>query len=477
MKVLQICWLILVFCTSACVNGTPARSDDSVRDSGIAAGLSPSVLFEAGKVTDSVICRSDPSQSYALYIPKKGNRAALPIIYFFDPHGAGALPLNKYKSLADTYGFMMIGSNNSRNGNDWTATESIWQRLSEDTKGRLKIDSSRIYTGGFSGGAKVASYIALQHPGIKGVIANCAGLPDGTQAGDFPFSFTSIAGEGDMNLTDLIALSNGLDNTRTRHRIIFFDGKHEWAPEHSMNIAFEGFQFDAMQQALIPADEALIGRYIAESKKRLDTCYQQNQLIKAGQECVLSISLLDGLTHEVNWFREKAASLTKDPEYHQQRLAQETLLVKEQGLKAEYMQHFQQGDIQYWNNIIQDLQTKAGAKRPDPAMYQRLIAYLSLAFYSISNQLINNNRNGEALQYVALYKMADPGNPEAWYFSAILNARDGHAQAAADDLQKAAGLGFKDMGRIRQQPEFQNLSPKIDFSRIEREMRLHGKAD
>lgn len=474
MNVNQICLLILVFCTSACVNGNPAGSGNTVKDTSNPAGLSALVSFEAGKVIDSVICQSDPSQSYALYIPKKGNGTALPIIYFFDPHAAGALPLNKYKSLADAYGFILIGSNNSKNGNDWPVTENIWQRLLEDTKARLKIDSNRIYTGGFSGGAKVASYGALEHPGIKGVIANGAGLPDGTQAGDFNFSFTSIAGEGDMNLTDLIALNSGLDNTRTRHRIIFFDGKHEWAPAHSMNIAFAGLQFDAMQQALIPKDEVFIGHFITESKKRLDSCYQTNQLIKAGQECALSISLLDGVTNEVDWFREKAAALVKDPDYHKQQLRQETLLVKEQGLKAEYMQHFQQGDMQYWNNTIQDLQIKAGAKTPERVMYQRLVAYLSLAFYSISNQLINNNRNSDALQFVALYKMADPGNPEAWYFSAILDARGGNARGAADDLVKAAGLGFKDIGRMRQQSEFQNLSPAIDFSAMEQRMNAHG---
>ena len=80
-----------------------------------------------------------------------------------------------------------------------------------------------------------------------------AGLPDGTPAGNFNFTFTSIAGEGDMNMTDLVALNNELDKTQTKHRIIFFDGKHEWSPENIMNIAFEGLQFDAMQRKTFSA--------------------------------------------------------------------------------------------------------------------------------------------------------------------------------------------------------------------------------
>src|SRR6202000_2250489 len=116
-----------------------------------------------GKVIASVTCKSDPTQSYAVYIPARGNKGALPVVYFFDPHGDGALPLNKYRSLAESYGFILVGSNNSKNGNDWNTTENSWRHVADDTKNRLKIDGSRVYTCGFSGGAKVASYIALQH--------------------------------------------------------------------------------------------------------------------------------------------------------------------------------------------------------------------------------------------------------------------------------------------------------------------------
>jgi predicted peptidase len=123
-----------------------------------------------GKVVDTVTCRADPSQSYALYIPAGGRDKRLPVVYCFDPHGAGALPLNKYKSLADAYGFILAGSNNSKNGNDWTTAENIWRCLSRDVLDRCKVDTNRMYTCGFSGGAKVASYVAMMHPGIKGVI-------------------------------------------------------------------------------------------------------------------------------------------------------------------------------------------------------------------------------------------------------------------------------------------------------------------
>jgi hypothetical protein len=436
-------------------------------------GAASAQPFIPGKVIERVVCKADTNQSYALYIPLRGDKDPLPVLYFFDSHGVGALPLRKYLALAEAYGFILVGSNNSRNGNDWPMTEAIWGRLFEDTRRRLHMMSDRIYACGFSGGAKVASYLAIEHGEIKGVIANGAALPDGVSAGDFRFSFTAIAGEGDMNMTDLVAINEALDKTRTRHRILFFDGRHEWAPEATMRIAFEGLQFDAMRAGVIAKDGAAIEGYIGRSKGRVDADRQAGLLIGARRECVLSLALLDGLTGEAGWFGAQAAAIGKDARYLRQQQEQVKILATEEQTKAGYMQQFQQGDMAYWTKTIEDLRVRAVGKTDLAAMYQRLMAYLSLAFYSISNQLINGNQNDAARHFVELYKLDDPSNSEAWYFSAVLHARTGDGHSAGADLLKAAGYGFNDEARLRGQPEFQPLSGQIGLSAIERKMRLN----
>ena len=463
----RIIWLLVVCCAG------PGASAGSASAAGakVASAAPVTDPFVPGKVIERVVCQADTSQSYALYIPVRGDAAPLSILYFFDPHGVGALPLRKYRSLAEAFGFILVGSNNSRNGNDWSATEAIWGRLFDDTQKRLRIMTNRIYTCGFSGGAKVASYLAIEHTVIKGVIANGAALPDGVNAGEFPFSFTAIAGEGDMNMTELVAVTNALDRTRTRHRILFFDGKHEWAPEATMRTAFEGLQFDAMRTRLIPKDDKAITAFIAGSKRRLDAYKQAGLLIKAHQECVLSVELLDGLTGEAGWFGAQAAAIDKDPGYLMQQEGQANILAMEEKTKAGYMQQFQQGDIAYWTKTIDDLRGRAAEKTAHRAMYQRLLAYLSLAFYSISNQLINAGQNDPARHFVTLYKLADPTNSEAWYFSAVLYARTGDGHSAGAELLKAAAYGFNDETRLRQQPEFQHLAGQIGLSTVESRMR------
>jgi hypothetical protein len=470
MKALQIILLNLFCLLTACANKQSTAGDDALNMTATTTPAATPVIpdsFPPKKIIEHVVCKNDASQSYALYIPSVEANA---VIYFFDPYANGALPLEKYRSLADAYNFILIGSNNSKNGNDFKISESTWQTLLYDTKNRIALHSSRIYACGFSGGAKVASYIALHHSEIQSVIAAGAGLPDGIPAANFNFSFIGIAGKGDMNMTDVVALNTAFDKTQTKHRIILFDGKHEWAPVATMNIAFAGLEFDAMRNNIIPKNNSLVSAFSGNSKKRIDAAIAKNDWIQASGECILSINMLEGLT-DVEMFKEKNNFIHNNAAYRNQLLQQQKLFLAEENKKTEYNAQFQNGDMNYWNSTISDLTVRAKAQTPEGAMYQRLLAYLSLAFYSISNQLIHNNQDKDATYFVTLYKLADPTNSEAWYFSAILDAKNNDSKSAENDLLKAAGNGFNDLERMLQQPEFQTLQPPINFAVVEAKMK------
>lgn len=399
----------------------------------------------SGKVIDKVLCQADTSQSYALYIPVRKGR--MPVVYLFDSHGKGDFPVSKYKALADTFGFILVGSNNSRNGNDYLESDHIWQALTQDTKERLPIDSGRVYTCGFSGGAKVASYLAIMHPEVKGVIVNGAGLPDGTRPDNFDFSLTSITGEGDLNMTDLVAFDKALDGTRTRHCILFFDGKHEWAPEHTMGLAFAGWQLDAMRQGVIPRDEAFIQHFAASSP--LPTLLKTRRLIAAERECLFMTHFLDGLGSYAGAFKRTGDSIAGVSDYLLQMATLSAQLESERATKLIFMDHLERVEKTYWNHVIDSLQRDGGP------MSQRLQAFLSLEFYMYSSHLLGAGENAYARYFIDLYKLVDPTNTEAWYLSAVCAAREGQEAQVNNDLKRAVALGFTDAERFKKQPEFQ----------------------
>lgn len=380
------------------------------------------------------------------------------------------MPLIKYKALAEKFRFIFVGSNNSRNGQELQEDDQIWQKLWNDTRRRIPLDPSRVYVCGFSGGAKVASYLGLAHPEISGVIADGAGLSQLDAGANFGFSFTAITGLGDMNMTDLFSISLALDKTSTRHRLIIFDGPHQWAPVNSMEIALEGLEFDAVARKIIPEDSEMVEQFVHSETQRVEGFINQGNLVRAEEECQLSIQMLQGIDGKASYFLAKEGSIEKNPQYQKQLQKQQQLVSTEEKIKNIFNQQFQAGDQAYWNKTISLVQQRAQAKTAEGEMYQRLQAYLSLAFYTISNQMIAGQRNLDARYFVDLYKKDDPTNSEAWYLSAILNARNHQPKAARQDLIMAVKTGFNDKKRLESQPEFQNMEPQLGIPGLEQKM-------
>ncbi len=452
---------LLAVCNLCCCADSPEEKEVS----GAVVKVQPASkqeqgIFPRGKIIGRIPCLSDTLQSFALYIPL-GKATPMPVVYLFDPHGDGTFPLGLYRPLADRFHFVLVGSNNSKNGNDWQTAQFIIHLLLSEVSSRLQVDGNRLYTAGFSGGAKVAVYAALHQPAIRGVIAAGAGIPEGETLNRTDFSFTGIAGRGDMNMTDLVALNTELDGTRLRHRLILFDGKHAWPPAPVMETALMAFQFDAMRDGTSPPNDSLLAAYTDQSRKRTEAEVRAYKLLEAEQETALSAVLLQGLPPYTTWFVQKEALLKKDPLFSRQQAAAQQIFAIEQQKKQTFQQQLQQGDLQYWGRTIQELKSGTSLPGGEGAMNQRLIAYLSLAFYSVSNQLINHNQSDIARFYVALYKLADPTNTEAWYFSALLNAKANQQEAAENDLRQAAALGFTDSARLLQEPALQRYLPVL----------------
>jgi poly(3-hydroxybutyrate) depolymerase len=68
--------------------------------------------------------------------------------------------VEKFQAAAETYGYIIAASNNSRNG-PYAVSQAAAQAMSTDVSRRFNIDPKRVYLAGMSGGARVATVIAL----------------------------------------------------------------------------------------------------------------------------------------------------------------------------------------------------------------------------------------------------------------------------------------------------------------------------
>src|SRR3712207_1459013 len=129
-----------------------------------------------GQVVEGVRARADASQSYAVYLPAGYTRErAWPVLLCFDPAGRGRVPVERFREAAERYGWVVAGSNNSRNGPLRPSLEAA-QAMWIDVQARGRVDERRVYAAGFSGGARLAVRVNhLCRNCLAGVVAAGAG--------------------------------------------------------------------------------------------------------------------------------------------------------------------------------------------------------------------------------------------------------------------------------------------------------------
>ncbi len=179
-----------------------------------------------GRLIESVKC-ADPSQTYALYLPSNYSAdRAWSVILAFDPRARGSAAVERFAAAAETYGYIVAGSNNSRNG-PWAPSLAAAEAMTADVSSRFHIDPSRIYMAGMSGGARVAMQVALGSNKVAGVIAASAGFPAGQSRKTVPFAVFGTAGTEDFNYIEMRGLDRDLASP---HRVVIFEGGHGWMP-------------------------------------------------------------------------------------------------------------------------------------------------------------------------------------------------------------------------------------------------------
>jgi predicted esterase len=222
-----------------------------------------------GQVINDVKCEAEPAQSYALYVPSNYSlQRAWSVILAFDPGARGTNAVERFRAAAEKYGYIVAGSNNSRNAS-WQASAEAIRAMPSDVAARFHIDEKRVYTAGLSGGARVAMEVAMKTGRIAGVIASSAGYPDAVPRKAVPFAVFGTAGTEDFNYLEMRTLDRALT---TPHHVAIFEGGHTWLSSELAVEALEWMEIAAMKSGLRARDAALIdsifARRVAEAKAR-----------------------------------------------------------------------------------------------------------------------------------------------------------------------------------------------------------------
>ena len=420
----------------------------------------------AGKVTDSVICRTDGSQSYALYLPAGySSSRKFPCIYFFDAHARGAQPVKTYRELAEKYGFVLIGSNTSKNATPRQVTNSIISTLLEDSRSRINIDPKRIYTAGFSGGSRIASSVAIENGGVAGVIGCAAGFPRVQQIPN-KFDYFGMVGDQDFNLTEMKQLDETLGRNGFTHQLLTSGAMHGWASIADFNAAMLWLQVNGMKENIQPRNDTIIAAFIKEFDGRISAAKQAHDVIGEHELTDGIIRTVDGLA-DMSLYNKALAVLSESIGYKKAISDDAQLQQTEQRLQQELANQFTTRDEKWWDGAIKELkQHIRHTKTPEESkMNARLLNYLGLIGYLSSSQALNAGDLGHAETYLHIFKMVDPENPDCPYLTAVFYMKKGDQQHALEALTDAATLGYSEVSQVGSEPAFTPLRDEPGFMR------------
>jgi predicted esterase len=417
----------------------------------------PQERLESGKLIERIVCTKTPEQSYALYLPSNySSDRSWPVVFAFDPGARGRLPVDAMKDAAERYGYLVLGSNNSRNGG-WKPEVEAADAMLQDAQARFTVDLKRIYFAGFSGGARVASQLAQNCKCAAGVLLNGAGFSlNSAPARDAPFPVFSAVGNLDFNYSEVIPLQEKLEQAGYPRWLHVFEGRHEWAPAKVMDEALAWFRIQAMRTNHEPRDEAFIATQlttlvgVAEKENAAGNslaAWRIYRQIAATFDGIANVSAIRAKVEELSRAKSVRDGLKRErSDFDQQeKLSNDILgplqsaagpdssepdgqileMIRELRLRAEKEKHPDQaavlkralagifiGAIESGNNALDKKEYRAAARyfsaaaevRPDPEWPLRQLA-IALAF--------DKNRKA-ALDILRRIKPADPAEFQRW---------------------------------------------------------------
>ncbi|HLC83744.1 MAG TPA: hypothetical protein VJI69_07930 [Bacteroidia bacterium] len=425
--------------------------------------------FAKGQVIENITNLSDASQSYALYLPSTySSDKAYPAIYIFDAHGTGKLPVSMYKNLAEKYGYILIASNNSKNGTPWDQTQVIANNLFSDSQQRLSINASRIYVLGFSGGARVANGLCITNGAIAGAICCGAAAPAANSKDPRSnYTFLGICGNQDFNYIEMRKYDMvDLAGRPVKHAFIEFDGKHEWPKEEIMNEAFLWTELGAMRKEPKLKNDAFVKENILRYSAKIKSAQQNNKPFEVYNHVRRTINFFDGLT-DLKEYYDIYNPLKANAEVDKNLKREEEIWKKEEELKAYYTEGFQTKNIDWWKQEVSTINQKiksAGVEQT--LMYKRILDYLSLVAYLQTTNALKQQNLPATKMFCHIYLIVDPTNNEAHYLNATILAIEEKDKETFAALNESVKNGFKDISRIENDNSFMKIKNTEEFKGI-----------
>jgi predicted esterase len=436
--------------------------------------------FPVGTIVPKIAALAKPEQSYALYLPSQYSQGKLwPIVYAFDPGARGKMPVQLMKDAAERYGYIVVGSNNSRNGS-WKIEAEAAQAMLLDTQERLAIDVRRAYFAGFSGGARVAARLAQLCKCAAGLLLNGAGFqPEVSGAPDGAVAVFAAVGTYDFNYAEIVRMDDALEKLHYAHFLRAFDGPHQWAPSSAMAEALAWFRMQAMKSSRDGQDDSFIAAFARQEAEHAHAFEQSGDVYLAWKEYRQAAEAIAGLADNAD-LRAKAEALEKDKAVREgvkrekQEFDEQDQLTRDISSGLAALRENQPNRAEIRTDIgrrIFDLRDRAEhEKRAERVrVLKRALAGVMVQAMEAGLERLDQKDPAQARDYFELACEADPDSVWALSNLAVSKALNGDRKGALEALHRAKSKSketeqFKDW--LKEEPSFAKLRGSSEFGAL-----------
>ncbi|WP_176214803.1 dienelactone hydrolase family protein [Reichenbachiella faecimaris] len=426
---------------------------------------------------DSIYCKNDKEQYYAVYIPSSyDDSESWPIIYFFEPAARAKLPLRLYKDLAEKYGLLLACSYNSRNG-PIVINEKAYQNMSEDVNIRLKLDAKRQFTSGFSGGGRFSQLVAQNDSSITGVIAVAGPRGDGAlfDAQTYATPYVGIVGNQDMNYLEHTRFQQTLDELGVKNELIIYHAAHQWPPKEIYDQAIQ-WHLGLLEYNIKKNQSTKLNSYMNLRTQYLDTTQAMSNVEKQKSYQAILKNFKDINNSIIN---EKILAIESEKKLDKAIKQEEKILQNEEEeqialVKAlnEFRSYFfrpgfdpdsGQYSLRWWKSEIGQISNKVSLDNSKGLSAARLIDFLR-------GQVHNQVQGAKAFNNVELILSMHELNlylyPNSIWFlwnQAIYCAQYNQKDKAISYLKKAKKINDELLLKIQQYPMFNGLRDQYTY--------------
>jgi predicted esterase len=411
-----------------------------------------------GRLVEGVACASDPTQSYALFLPDGYDAARRwPVLLVLDPRGRSVPAAELFLEPARELGWIVVSSNDTRSdvGMDPNrrAINALWPEIHE----RYAIDEKRIYLAGFSGTVGVAVLVSRETGAIAGIIAAGGRFIEEVYAGNRAPVFAA-AGDADFNYQGMRAVHARLLGDGVPSRFESFPGGHEWMPPQVASHALQWMELQAMRRGLRARDDGLVDRMLSAELAAAAALESEGRTLEAMRRYQSVVLDFEGL-RDVGAAKAHWTALEAEPE-----------VARAAALEARWSEREQREREQINATLgrflatapappperltaeleVARLERQAEGDGIEAATARRVLAHLfsNLAFY-LPQELLAAHRPGHAASALAVACRIEPDNPALWYNLACTLSLAGRRSPALDALEHAVEAGFADAALMR----------------------------